>query len=288
MNMKGCTGKKKRNIVIIAAFIVLVLCAWIVRGNTEITVTRINVASNRLPKSFSGFTIVHVSDLHNAEFGRQNSKLLQKIQKAEPDIIVITGDLIDSGRPDADIALDFARKAMDIAQVYYVTGNHEARADEYKKLEEGLKNAGVVVLRDEMCSIERENEEILLIGLDDPKFTLKSDWFGETPGMIDTRLKNLKDERDEFTVLLSHRPELFEVYAANKIDLVLTGHTHGGQIRLPFIGAVVAPDQGFFPKYDAGLFQSENTTMIISRGLGNSVIPVRINNTPELIAVTLE
>ena len=106
--------------------------------------------------------------------------------------------------------------------------------------------------------------------------------------MVNTRLKNLKAGRNAFTVLLSHRPELFETYVENNIDLVLSGHTHGGQIRLPVIGAVVVPDQGFFPKYDAGLFKSGNTNMIISRGLGNSLIPIRINCRPELVIVTLE
>jgi len=242
----------------------------------------------RLPNSFSGLRIAHVSDLHNAGFGRGNSKLLMKLKAEKPDIIVITGDLADSRRTDIDTAVGFAKEAMEIAPIYYVTGNHEARLKEYETLETGLTDAGVVVLRDKIHIIERGSEEILLVGLDDPGFTLKSDWFNEKQAMVNTRLKNLKAGRNAFTVLLSQRPELFETYVENNIDLVLSGHTHGGQIRLPVIGAVVVPDQGFFPKYDAGLFKSGNTNMIISRGLGNSLIPIRINCRPELVIVTLE
>lgn len=288
--LKGFINKKgkKSTIICIAVVIFIVLGIWIVRGNTVIEVTLTTIVSNRLPQSFSGYVIAHVSDLHNAEFGKGNSELLQKLEDGNPDIIVITGDLADSRHTDIDIAVKFANEAMKIAQVYYVTGNHEARLDGYDRLETGLTDAGVIVLRDEVHRIERSNEEILLIGLDDPGFALKSNWFGETQAMINAKLKNLNADRNTFSVLLSHRPELFEIYAGNQIDLVLSGHTHGGQIRLPFIGALVAPDQGFFPKYDAGLFHSGNTKMIVSRGLGNSIIPVRVNNRPELVIVTLE
>lgn len=281
-------GRRKLAVVTAAAAILFVFAAWMAWGNTSIEVTRADIVSDRLPKSFSGFKIAHVSDLHNAEFGKSNSRLLEKIEKEKPDVIVITGDLVDSRRTDIDIAIGFSEKAMKIAQVYYVTGNHEARIDDFERLESGLEDLGVVVLRDEVDRIEKDNEKILLIGLDDPKFTLKSDWFGETPAMVNAKLKNLKAGSGDFSILLSHRPELFDTYAANGIDLVLSGHTHGGQVRIPFIGAVVVPDQDIFPKYDAGLFHSGNTYMMVSKGLGNSIFPVRINCRPELVIVTLE
>lgn len=289
--LKFLTDKrvKKQIIMNIAiAVILLAFITWMVWSNTSIEVTRITIAGGRLPHSFSGFTIAHVSDLHNAEFGKSNLTLLRKLEAEKPDIIVITGDLADSRRTNIEIALEFAEKAMKIAPVYFVTGNHEARIDEYVRLEEGLKDLGVGVLRDEAHKIEKGSEEILLIGLDDPRFTLKNDRFEEKQALVNTRLKNLKADSNDYTILLFHRPELFEIYAANDIDLVLSGHTHGGQIRLPFIGAVAVPDQGIFPKYDAGLFRSGNTYMIISRGLSNSLLPVRVNCRPELVIVTLE
>lgn len=279
---------KKSTIMTALSIMLLIFIIWVVWGSTSIEVTRTTIVSERLPQSFSGFTIAHISDLHNAEFGKGNFTLLQKLREEKPDIIVITGDLVDSRHTDIDIALKFAQNAMDITQVYYVTGNHEARLNEYNKLEAGLKDAGVIVLRDEVYRIEKDQEEILLIGLDDPKFTLKSDWFNETLAMVNTKLKNLIADSNTFSILLFHRPELFEIYAENNIDLVLSGHTHGGQIRVPFLGALIVPDQGIFPEYDAGLFTSGRTKMIISRGLGNSIIPFRVNNRPELVVVKLD
>lgn len=279
---------KKSTIMTALSIMLLIFIIWVVWGSTSIEVTRTTIVSERLPQSFSGFTIAHISDLHNAEFGKGNFTLLQKLREEKPDIIVITGDLVDSRHTDIDIALKFAQNAMDITQVYYVTGNHEARLNEYNKLEAGLKDAGVIVLRDEVYRIEKDQEEILLIGLDDPKFTLKSDWFNETLAMVNTKLKNLIADSNTFSILLFHRPELFEIYAENNIDLVLSGHTHGGQIRVPFLGALIVPDQGIFPEYDAGLFTSGRSKMIISRGLGNSIIPFRVNNRPELVVVKLD
>lgn len=281
-------SNSKLKLIIIAAVILTAAVVLLILENTAIEVTRTTITSKRLPGSFSGFRIAHVSDLHNSEFGRDNSVLLRKIREEKPDIIVITGDLVDSRRTNYEIALEFVKNAMEIAPVYYVTGNHEARLDDFEKLETGLMEAGVILLRDSVHAIEKDRERILLIGLDDPRFVLKNDWFGEKQAMISTKLKNLKAGAEGYTVLLLHRPELFGVYAENDIDLVLSGHTHGGQIRIPFIGAVVVPDQGFFPKYDAGLFQDGNTSMIISRGLGNSLLPIRINCRYELVIVTLE
>ena len=279
--------KKRTIILLLLAILITVFGIYIAWENTLLELSKYTISSKRLPHSFLGFKIAHVSDLHNTEFGKDNVKLIQMLEEAEPDIIVITGDLIDSRHTDLDVSLNFAEKAGEIAPVYYVTGNHESRLDEYEKYEVLFKEAGVTVLRDETHRIEKNGEEILLIGLDDPQFTPLSERAGKTPSIINTKLKNLKSDSNAFTVLLSHRPELFETYAGNDMDLVLSGHTHGGQFRMPFIGAFLVPDQGLLPKYDAGLFMAGNTNMIVSRGLGNSIIPFRINCRPEIILVTL-
>lgn len=132
-----------------------------------------------------------------------------------------------------------------------------------------------------------EDNDITLIGLSDPSFTLKGDMFGEVPAMVDTKLRGLIGDKDNYTILLSHRPELFEAYVNCGVDLVLSGHAHGGQFRLPFIGGLVAPNQGLFPKYDAGLYTKGDTNMIVCRGLGNSIIPIRFNNRPEIVLLEL-
>lgn len=274
----------KLYVMIVICFVLLIWTFW---GNTALTVNNVKISSSRIPAAFSGFRIAQVSDLHNAEFGKDNKKLLELLSESKPDIIVITGDLVDAKHTDIGVALDFAKEAVNIAPVYYVTGNHEASLSQYNELKTGLETIGVVVLEDETIQLKRDKEVITLIGLSDPNFTLKGDIFGEVPAMVSTKLNSLADDESSYTILLSHRPELFESYAHCKMDLVLSGHAHGGQFRLPFIGGLIAPDQGIFPKYDAGLFTNGSTNMIVSRGLGNSIIPIRFNNRPEVIVIKL-
>ena len=266
--------------------IILVLVVWIRWGNTALEINEYKIVSNSVPQNFDGFRIAQVSDLHNAEFGEGNSKLLELLSQTEPDIIVLTGDLIDSRNTDIEIALAFAREALKIAPVYYISGNHEARVSEYEGLKMGLAEAGVIVLENQKVEITREGESITLMGIDDPSFQ-ENYLFGDSEGVAKQAIETLLRVSDGYTVLLSHRPELFELYVETGMDLVFSGHAHGGQFRLPFIGGLVAPNQGFFPKYDAGLFSEENTTLIVSRGVGNSIVPVRFNNRPEIILVTL-
>ena len=266
--------------------IILVLVVWIRWGNTALEINEYKIVSNSVPQNFHGFRIAQVSDLHNAEFGEGNSKLIQLLSQTEPDIIVLTGDLIDSRNTDIEIALAFAREAMKIAPVYYISGNHEARVSEYEGLKMGLAEAGVIVLENQKVEITREGESITLMGIDDPSFQ-ENYLFGDSEGVAKQAIETLLRVYDGYTVLLSHRPELFELYVETGMDLVFSGHAHGGQFRLPFIGGLVAPNQGFFPKYDAGLFSEENTTMIVSRGVGNSIVPLRFNNRPEIIVVML-
>ena len=266
--------------------IILVLVVWIRWGNTALEINEYKIVSNSVPQNFDGFRIAQVSDLHNAEFGEGNSKLLELLSQTEPDIIVLTGDLIDSRNTDIEIALAFAREALKIAPVYFVSGNHEARVIEYEDLKMGLAEAGVIVLENQKVEITREGESITLMGIDDPSFQ-ENYLFGDSEGVAKQAIETLLRVSDGYTVLLSHRPELFELYVETGMDLVFSGHAHGGQFRLPFIGGLVAPNQGLFPKYDAGLFSEENTNMIVSRGVGNSIVPVRFNNRPEIILVTL-
>ena len=247
--------------------IIFALLIWTIWGNTALTVNNIKISSSRIPAVFSGFRIAQVSDLHNAEFGKGNKKLLELLSESKPDIIVITGDFVDAGHTDIDVAFDFAKVAVNIAPVYYVTGNHEASLSQYDELKTGLEAIGVIVLEDEAIQLKHEKETITLIGLSDPNFTLKGDMFGEAPAMVSTKLNSLVDDESSYTILLSHRPELFESYAHCNIDLVLSGHAHGGQFRLPFIGGLIAPDQGIFPKYDAGLFTNGSTKAIVENAI---------------------
>ena len=278
--------RKSKTILTLISFLLIILIGWTLWGNTALEVNEYEIVSDRIPKEFDGFRIAQVSDLHNAEFGEGNSKLIQLLSQTEPDIIVLTGDLIDSRQTNIKIALAFAQEAMKIAPVYFVSGNHEARVSEYEDLKMGLAEAGVIVLENQKVEITREGESITLMGIDDPSFQ-ESYLFGDAESVARQAIDDLQNESDGYTILLSHRPELFELYVETGMDLVFSGHAHGGQFRLPFIGGLVAPNQGFFPKYDAGLFSEENTTMIVSRGVGNSIVPLRFNNRPEIIVVML-
>ena len=279
--------RKSKTILTLISLFFIILIAWTLLGNTALEVNEYEIVSDWIPKEFDGFRIAQVSDLHNTEFGEGNSKLIGLLSQTEPDIIVLTGDLIDSRQTDIEIALSFARDAMKIAPVYFVSGNHEARVSEYEDLKMGLAEAGVIVLENQKVEITRDGEAITLMGIDDPSFQ-ESYLFGDAESVAKQAIEMLQSESDGYTVLLSHRPELFELYVKTGMDLVFCGHAHGGQFRLPFLGGLVAPNQGFFPKYDAGQFTEENTTMIVSRGVGNSIIPIRFNNRPEIILAELK
>lgn len=275
----------KRRLIIILAMLLLLIILWTIWGNVTVGVTRYSVTSNKLPDSFDGFRIVVVSDLHNASFGSDNSQIIRKIEGEQPDIIAITGDLIDSSKTDIEKAAALVHELTQIAPCYYVTGNHEAWVGtKFKELEEKLIAESVQILRDQVIQLEKGSQTIQLAGLDDPDFTDRDSIVQQS--MLQSKI-NQMDLSEEFCILLSHRPETFQAYVEEGVDLVLSGHAHGGQFRLPFIGGIVAPNQGMFPKYDAGIYTQNNTTMIVSRGIGNSIIPIRFNNRPELVSIEL-
>ena len=265
--------KKRYWVYILLAAVI----AWGFFENTRLQINSFPVNAPGLPDSFDGFQIAHISDLHNTEFGTGNRKLLTLLEQMQPDIIAITGDLIDSRRTDPEVAIQFAEEAVKIAPCYYVPGNHESRISQYPQFVQQLAEAGVTVLANRSVPLNRNGEAILLAGAEDPAFA-SVDTFSQI-------LSQLASE--EFTILLSHRPEYFDLYCQNSFALVLSGHVHGGQFQLPVLGGVLAPGQGFFPEYDSGLYTCENTSMVVSRGLGNSVFPFRLNNPPEVILITL-
>lgn len=276
---------KKKTICILSG-ILLILIVWTAWGNAALELNTYTISSRGLPDAFDGYRIAQVSDLHNAEFGDGNQRLLDMLREAEPDMIAITGDLIDSRKTNIAVALAFAEEAVRIAPCYYVSGNHEARVPEYRELKAGLEAAGVTVLDDARVEIEISGKSITIIGVNDPSFL--ADYLTSDAAVMDRKLSELSSEDASFTILLSHRPELFDTYAAHDMDLVLTGHAHGGQFRLPLIGGLIAPNQGLFPKYDDGLYSEGNTNMIVSRGLGNSILPFRFNNRPEVVLIELK
>ena len=199
------TKKKKIIVLSVVAIFLLALIIWIVWGNKALELNTYNITGNDIPKEFDGFRIAQVSDLHNVEMGKDNEKLISMLADAEPDIIVITGDMIDSRNTKVDVALAFAEQAVKIAPCYYVTGNHEARVDEYSDLKDGLIELGVTVLEDAKTQIVLSGEIITLVGVDDPSF--QTDYlFGDDETVMNSELDELTSEEGGYTILLSHRP----------------------------------------------------------------------------------
>ncbi|MGN1444401.1 MAG: metallophosphoesterase, partial [Acutalibacteraceae bacterium] len=246
--------------------------------------THLSFRSQKLPESFDGFQIVHVSDLHNKSFGNDNTDLLSKIKKENPDIIVITGDIVDSRHTDFDVSLRFASQCVKIAPTYYVSGNHEHRFDNAEEMFEEIRHTGVTVLENEKAEIRQGKDKITLYGLSAKQ---KDGFLGDYVSQI-TALRQ-ENDGSAFSVLLAHYPQYLSDYAKAGFDLVFSGHAHGGQIRIPFTNqGLFAPDQGFLPEYTGGEYSANNTVMILSRGLGNSLFPLRLFDRPQLICVTLK
>lgn len=272
--------------ITIPLLLILALVIWILWANKAVMLNKITIKSNKLPQSFDGFKIAHLSDIHNTDLGNGNIDVINILKTQKPDIIAITGDLLDTRRPGYDISIDLIKEASKIAPCYFVPGNHEAKSSQYIPLRSKLKSIEVEVVEDRKIQIERNGEYITLIGICDPLIKTQK-LTGDSKTVTNKRLDNLNIDKNSYNVLLAHRPELFDIYAEHEIDLVLAGHAHGGQVRLPFIGGLYAPNQGLFPEYDSGLYTKNDTNMVVSRGLGKSVIPLRFNNRPEVIIIEL-
>lgn len=279
---------KKLLIILIIILVALILYGiWLYHENNIINITEYDISDKDLPKSFDGFRIAQISDFHNTTLGNDNDILIEDIKKENPDIIVITGDYIDSYHTKRDISERLAKRLVQIAPVYYVTGNHESRMpDELQKLQNCFEDIDVTILRDDECIIQRGTDKIRICGIDDPDFT-GAEREPEDYGNEALEKISLLKTDDTYTILLSHRPEIFDIYCKSGVNLVFSGHAHGGQFRLPVVGALFAPSQGLFPKYTEGVHRNGNTSMVVSRGLGQSSIPFRINNSPELVIADL-
>lgn len=236
--------------------------------------------SEEVPENFDGFRITQVSDLHDAVFGDNQQNLVKKVQKSNPDVIFITGDVIDSNRYDLEQSLDAVRQFVQIAEVYYVIGNHEVATNKVDEIYNVMEEMGVHVMANSSVTLKREEQSISVAGIEDP---LNGH---DTQSMLNEALSTVNPEN--LMILLAHRPEQFTTYVENHIDLVFSGHAHGGQVRIPGIGGLAAPGQGFFPKYTAGTYEGGETVMNVSRGLGNSGFPFRIFNLPEIVVVELK
>lgn len=278
--------KIRRGLCVTGA-IALILAALIADSRFRLTVSEYTLGSGRLPEPFRGFRIVQLSDLHMAEFGRDNEKLLAAVYGQKPDVIVLTGDFINrrskSGpEPQGEKLRDFLSRLSEIAPCYFVSGNHEWASGELPSFARVLSDCGISYLKNEYVLLEREGETIVLAGAEDPNGR------ADMPSPHEL-IERVRDEQgDKYTVLLGHRDNWLTKYPQLDVDLVFCGHGHGGIVRLPFIGGLLGTEMNLFPEYDGGVFNEGGYDMVVSRGLGSNVPIPRFLNPPEIVTVVLE
>jgi len=305
-------SKRKPKMLILILILIAILVLYLWWGNNSITITKINYTNPKIPKEFAGFRIVQISDLHNKKF----NNLIAQISSCHPNIIIITGDLIDRSCKNLTPTLELLQKAKRIAPIYYVSGNHEADNPLYSTLKTEMLTLGINLLDNAKTYLA---PNFALLGLQDIDFTIESSlrahgknyksiksngaWQSIAMSRVQFKKKNCVSNStftshfslltphlnsSDFQILLTHRPEFFDIYAESGIDLIFSGHAHGGQFRLPLIGGLYSPDQGIFPKLTSGTHTKNGSTMVVSRGLGSSSrFPLRLFNRPEIIVCVI-
>lgn len=274
--MKKRKHRAGRRILLLLA---LLLAAGFADSALRVVTTEYTVESARLPAAFDGFRVVQLSDVHGKEFGPENETLLKKVAAAQPDLIALTGDLADS---ETDLAvIDRLLAGLSaLAPVYYVSGNHEWAAGVLPALAALFDAHGVRWLRNEAVTLTRGTAEITLAGVDDPNGPRDQ----LTPDALCARIAETRPE--DFVLLLAHRNDFREKYPDLAADAVLCGHAHGGVIRLPFVGGLLGTGRELFPADTAGALPSGRYTLIVSRGLGDALVP-RFCNNPEIVVTVL-
>jgi len=281
------TKKRVRILPLALLFFALIIALLLIDSNFRIVTTEYEIYFSNLPEPFDGFRIVLLADIHDTQFGKDNDRLISRVNDASPDIIVIAGDLINAyfnHRPiekQLERAVALVVKLNMIAPVYFVTGNHEI-SDVFggsEALESVLEEQGVRVLKSDYETIGSDSSNIILAGIDANKgnLTKKTEFI--------TKLS--RDEKGSFILLIEHRNDSLQLCSENGIDLILSGHAHGGVIRLPFIGGVIGPDRDLFPEYSDGVYTLGDTTMLVSRGLGRTAIWPRFLNNPQIAVAVL-
>lgn len=276
---------RRRRRFLLLLIVLLCVCAvpffhW---QQTGIQTEVISVSDSRLPAAFDGLRICQISDLHSTEFGADNQDLLRQVSDQQPDLIVITGDLVDQYRADLTPVAPLARALTAIAPTYYVTGNHEwaLGTGVVRDLKQTLSDCGVKVLSNEYVTLERDGQQLVLAGIDDPNGFADQKTLPELMEEIHAQLG------DPYVLLLAHRNNDYPLYAQCGVDLTLCGHGHGGIIRLPFTDGLLSVDRTFSPDHTAGLYQLDYGQLVVSRGLGNSGPTFRLFNRPHLPLVVL-
>ena len=295
MSAKKNAKKKRHTGLKIFIFLILVLAIIWASSNLYLQTVKYTVTSADLPEEFDGFKMVQISDLHSMSFGKDNSRLVSSVNSQNPDIVVMTGDMINSDDTDFSVFYNLAEKLAETNDVYYIVGNHEQEhsEEEIAEIYRTLTEIGVNVLDNERVTITRSGSSIDVYGL---WFNLRyyvnvnDDSIGTQYYFDSEKIETVLGECDKerFTLLLAHNPVYFETYSDWGADITLAGHMHGGMVRIPFVGGLFSPEKEYFPKYASGMFTEGNSSMIVNRGLGNRVFGLRFWNCPEITVITLK
>lgn len=277
--------KKVVIIIVIIAFCSLSIKPFLRWQNDTIGITQYTIKSEKIPPAFDGYKIMQLSDIQGKKFGANNKEFISKIENENADMIVFTGDLVDEGVNGSEAVIDnFLENATLPKAVYAVSGNHDKWTGRFEKLKEHWENdLGIKFLENKSTAITKDNQVINLYGIADP-----DTWDDKKANTIVK--KNISDAKTKngYNILLFHRANMLELFKNEKFDLILSGHMHGGQIRIPFVGGLKSPHGIWFPKYSGGRYDLNNNTYIVSRGIGNAVSVPRIFNRPEIVVITLK
>lgn len=282
--------RKKRTIIFLLLLFIVWFCVEFYIDNEMIGTTELMVQSDEIPKAFDGYKILQMSDLHDKEFGKNNERLIKEVDKIKPDIIVMTGDMVTSNETDFTGFFELVKDLVSRYDIYYIEGNHEQDiAPNYEgEILDYLNDIGVKVLNNKYARLEKSGEHLNLYGLQyDLDYYLLKNANDFTEEIIEDELGNVN--KNEFNILLSHNPRFFEEYTSWGADLVFAGHIHGGMVRIPIFDiAVFSPDGILFPEYSKGTYHINESTMVVSRGLGRGKRGFRLFNRPELVVTVLK
>lgn len=283
----------------VTGLLILIICliVYSIFESKRLVTSNYLIEQEQVPPAFEGMRFVCLTDLHQKSFGRGNEKLIKQIKSCDPDAILIAGDMVtNSNTKNHGIALSFIGELAKEYVIYYAPGNHELKWEQssrvlktgYREYLEELKKMGVYYLDNSQISLKKGSDLIQIVGLN---LTLAYYNKGGKPKeLTQEELRNFISISDQnsYTVLLAHVPDYFEDYVEWGADLIISGHNHGGIIRLGKLGGVISPRYQLFPKYDAGVFQKNRSVMLLSRGLGAHTLPIRLFNRPELICVQIK
>ncbi|CAM2076845.1 MAG: metallophosphoesterase [uncultured Clostridium sp.] len=285
----------KNKKVIVSIAIVLVFIGILMCFITKIDVTKYTISNEKIPEEFNGFKIVQLSDFHSQGYRDTTEKLISKVKDINPDIIVMTGDMVSWDMEDIEEVKILIKSLVEVYPIYYIDGNHEhlaeiSRPGRYVAFNEFMQELGVTTIKNDYVEIYKGNKSINLYGINLPldgatglyvnRFQLEENYVEKTLSEAD---------KEKFNILLAHTPTFIKQYSQWGADLVLSGHMHGGIVRIPFTNiGLLSPGRTIFPRYAAGKFKVNDTTMIVNRGIGTSSFKLRVFNNPEIAVITLK